>query len=120
MLRSKAAKQRDATGQPGEAGDAAGGGSAWKEQKRRRNRLGALPGRRDKLIAAIQLAETRKKAIADRFAQSAFLDGASKDDARGLEREDAELTARIVGWMQEWEAIEREIAALGGEAAGGP
>ena len=47
-------------------------GVSWEEQKRRRNRLNALPGRRDKVLAAIEAAEARRKAIAALYAEPGF------------------------------------------------
>ena len=38
-------------------------GASWEEQKRRRNRLAALPKRRDEVLASIESAEARRRAI---------------------------------------------------------
>nr|UXE44475.1 putative ABC transporter ATP-binding protein YbiT [uncultured bacterium] len=87
-----------------------GSGVSWEEQKRRRNRLDALPARRDKVLAAIESAEARRKAIEEQYAEPGFFARAGKDEVDQLGREDAELKARIDAWMVEWEAIEKEIA----------
>ena len=52
------------------AGTANDGGGSWEDQKRRRNRLAALPLRRDKLLATIDLAEARRKVIEALYASA--------------------------------------------------
>jgi ABC-type multidrug transport system ATPase subunit len=93
-------------------------GQSWEEQKRRRNRLGALPARRDKVLASIEAAEERRRAIAARYAEPGFFQQAAPGEADALAREDVELGAQIEAWMGEWEALEKEIAEGGatGEA----
>jgi ATPase subunit of ABC transporter with duplicated ATPase domains len=86
---------------------------SWEEQKKRRNRLAALPGRRDKVLAAIDEAETRKKAIAARYAEPGFYERSSKDEIEALAREDKELAAKIERWVAEWGDIEKELAMSG-------
>jgi ATPase subunit of ABC transporter with duplicated ATPase domains len=85
---------------------------SWEEQKRRRNRLGSLPGRRDKLLAAIETAEARRRAIAGLYAGAGFFERAPKADVETLRREDSELAGKIAAWMAEWEQVEKELAAL--------
>ncbi|HRG98728.1 MAG TPA: ATP-binding cassette domain-containing protein [Polyangiaceae bacterium] len=93
---------------------------SWEEQKRRRNLRNALPARRDKVLAAIEQAEARRRAIAELYAAPSFfeatLDAGRAGEVQRLEREDAELAAKIDGWMTEWEALEAELTALGAEA----
>jgi ATPase subunit of ABC transporter with duplicated ATPase domains len=112
VLKSKAEK---ATARRAEAAGEEGGETAlsWEEQKRRRNRLAGLPTRRDKVLASIEAAESRRKAIADLYAEAGFFERTTRVDAETLAREDAELTARIRKWMSEWEEMEKEIAAAG-------
>jgi len=110
VLKNKAEK---ATGR---RADAAGGGASetspsWEEQKRRRNRLAALPAKRDKVLASIEAAERRRKAIADRCAEEGFFQRTSKEDAEKLRREDTELSDRLRAWLSEWEELEKELAA---------
>jgi ATPase subunit of ABC transporter with duplicated ATPase domains len=104
VLRDKAARARERSTE---------GGASWEEQKRRRNRLDALPAKRDKVLAAIESAEARRKAIEEQYAQPGFFERATKDEVDRLGREDAELKAQIDAWMTEWEEIEAEIASLG-------
>ena len=92
---------------------------SWEEQKRRRNRLDALPGRRDKVLASIEAAEARRKAILDSYAEPGFFERASKDDLDRLAREDAELKGRIEAWMAEWEEIESELGQLESDGRSG-
>jgi ATPase subunit of ABC transporter with duplicated ATPase domains len=106
VLRAKATRARD---KPAEAT-----GMSWEEQKRRRNRLDALPGRRDKVLAAIESAEARRKAILELYAAPGFFERTGKDEVDRLGREDAELKEKIDAWLQEWEELESEIASLAG------
>jgi ATPase subunit of ABC transporter with duplicated ATPase domains len=112
VLKSKVAK---ATARRAEAAGEEGGETAlsWEEQKRRRNRLAGLPTRRDKVLASIEAAESRRKALADLYAEEDFFERTAKVDAERLQREDAELAERIRKWMSEWEEMEKEIAAAG-------
>ncbi|HEY5241491.1 MAG TPA: ABC-F family ATP-binding cassette domain-containing protein [Polyangiaceae bacterium] len=87
------------------------GGLSWEEQKRRRNRLNALPARRDKVLAAIDTAESRRRAIAALYTEPGFFERASGDEVKSLEREDAELESQLRAWLAEWEGIEKELAA---------
>jgi ATPase subunit of ABC transporter with duplicated ATPase domains len=87
------------------------GGLTWEEQKRRRNRLNALPARRDKVLAAIDTAESRRRAIAGLYAEPGFFERTSGEEVKSLEREDAELESQIRAWLAEWEGIEKELAA---------
>jgi ATPase subunit of ABC transporter with duplicated ATPase domains len=88
------------------------GGASWEEQKRLRNRMNVLPGRRDKVLAAIETAEARRKTIEATYAEPGFFERTAKDDVSRLEREDAELKGQIEAWLSEWETIEKEIAML--------
>jgi ATPase subunit of ABC transporter with duplicated ATPase domains len=86
-------------------------GLSWEDQKRRRNRLNALPARRDKVLAAIDVAEARRRAIAALYAEPGFFQRTPGDEVQALQREDAELTSQIEGWLAEWEEIEKELTA---------
>jgi len=88
-------------------------GLSWEEQKKRRNRLNALPGRRDKLLAQIDEAEARKKAIAAKYAEPGFFTSAGKDEIDALERADKEIGAKIERMLAEWGEIEKELAMAG-------
>jgi ATPase subunit of ABC transporter with duplicated ATPase domains len=83
----------------------------WEDQKKRRNRMAQLPKQRDRLLAQIEAAEGRKKAIADLYADASFFQRTSRADLAALEREQSELTPKIEALVSEWEAVEREIAA---------
>jgi ATPase subunit of ABC transporter with duplicated ATPase domains len=104
VLKEKA--KAKAADRPAEAG------TSWEEQKRMRNRLNALPARRDKVLAAIETAEARRKAIETQYAEPGFFESASKEQVEDLGREDAQLKSQIDRWLAEWEAIEKEIAML--------
>jgi ATPase subunit of ABC transporter with duplicated ATPase domains len=85
-------------------------GLSWEEQKRRRNRLAALPARRDKVLAQIEEAEARRAAIAAAYAEPDFFERTSADELASLDTEDKTLAARIEEGLAEWEAIETELA----------
>ncbi len=116
---ANAAKARDAKdakdakdgAAPNGANGEASGALSWEEQKKRRNRLAALPQKRDKVLASIEGAEARKRAILDAYASEGFFEKTPAEEQSALERESRELDAKIEAWMAEWEAIEQEIAA---------
>jgi hypothetical protein len=87
-------------------------GLSWEEQKKRRNRLGTLPSQRDKLLMQIEIAEARKKAIADSYTVDGFFERTSPADVDKLERESLSLGQQIEAWLAEWESIEAEIAKI--------
>ena len=104
----KAKRSRPESG----AGANAPNSNDWEEKKRRRNRLNQLPKRRDQVLAEIEAAETRKKAITDLYCSAGFFERTSKDEVAALEEEKASLDPRIEALLAEWEALEQEIASL--------
>ncbi|MEO8798060.1 MAG: ABC-F family ATP-binding cassette domain-containing protein, partial [Polyangiaceae bacterium] len=82
---------------------------SWEEQKKLRNRKNQLPSRRDKVMASIEAAETRKTEITTLFAAPGFFERTLKGEVLVLQREEAELASKIEAWMKEWEAIEAEL-----------
>jgi hypothetical protein len=108
VLKAKDLRVRpDATASPSTS-DA---GLSWEEQKRRRNRLNALPARRDKVLAAIDVAEARRRSIAALYADAGFFQRTPGEEVKALEREDAELASQLERWLAEWEEIENELSA---------
>lgn len=89
-------------------------GLSWEEQKKRRNKLATLPARRDKLLADIEAAEARKKAIADSYAKEGFFETTSAAEVEKLESESKQLGSKIEAWLAEWESVEAELSELGG------
>src|SRR5204863_10071210 len=106
----KAKRARVETATAGDPGGSAASAVSWEEQKRRRNRVAQLPKLRDKVMAAIDAAEARKKAIHDRYADPSFYAQTSHDEIDALGEELAALGPKIDALMIEWEGIEREIA----------
>ncbi len=74
--------------------------------------MAVLPGKRDKVLAAIEAAEARRKAIEAMYAEAGFFERTGKDEVDRLGREDTDLKGQIEKWLAEWEAIEKEIAML--------
>lgn len=85
-------------------------GAGWEEQKKKRNRLKDLPAKRDKVMASIDVAEARKKEIEALYCSDGFFDKTSKADIAALDREQKDLDERVLSLMEEWEALEKEIA----------
>jgi ATPase subunit of ABC transporter with duplicated ATPase domains len=106
-------KRAQKEARPVEAASADATGVSWEEQKRRRNRQKELPGRRDRVMSAIDAAEARKKEIVALYCSDGFFEKTGKEEVAKLEREQAELDTKIESLMAEWEAIEKEIAELG-------
>ena len=111
MLKAKRARAETTTAGD-DGGSAAAGSSAvsWEEQKRRRNRTAQLPKLRDKVMAAIEAAEARKKAIHDLYADPSFYAQTSHDEIDALGEELAALGPKLDALMAEWEGLESEIA----------
>jgi ABC-type multidrug transport system ATPase subunit len=103
VLRAKAAKSG--------ASDAEGAGaSSWAEQKRKRNRLNALPGQRDRVLGLIEGAEKRQREILETYGQPGFFEKTPSADIERLEGEKTELERKIAAWIRDWEQIEQELA----------
>ncbi len=93
------------------------GAKSWEEQKKRRNRIAALPAQRDALLAAIEKAEASRAAIAARYEEPNFYERAGQEELDRLVNEDEALAKGIERDMAAWEAIEEEIAAAHAERA---
>jgi ATPase subunit of ABC transporter with duplicated ATPase domains len=84
--------------------------ASWEEQKRRRNRLSQLPKLRDRVMAAIEASEARKREIHDLYADPTFYARTSHDQIDALGEELEALGPKLEALMAEWEGLEREIA----------
>ena len=89
-------------------------GLSWEEQKKRRNKLATLPARRDKLLAQIEVAEARKKSIADSYLDPGFFERTSPPELKKLEQESQNLVKQIEAWLAEWESVEAELGEITG------
>jgi ATPase subunit of ABC transporter with duplicated ATPase domains len=83
---------------------------SWEEKKRERNRIAALPAKRDKVLAAIEVAEARKKAILALYEDPTFYQRTAEDEIERLVKESAALDGEIEKLVADWEALEAEIA----------
>jgi len=104
--REKAARDEDAAA----TASARAAAASWEEKKRRRNQLKELPLRRDRALAAIDAAETRRKQIHAAYAEPGFYERTTREELVALQAEDAALGARIDVLVAEWEELERELA----------
>jgi ATPase subunit of ABC transporter with duplicated ATPase domains len=86
--------------------------ASWAEQKRLRNRRKELPARRDKVLEAMDGAESRVKQIHDAYASQGFFETTPKQQIDALVDEEKNLRSRIEELMSEWEAIEQEMSKL--------
>ncbi|HEX4461153.1 MAG TPA: ABC-F family ATP-binding cassette domain-containing protein [Polyangia bacterium] len=86
-------------------------GLSWEAAKKERNRIAALPAKRDKLLARIEAAEARKAEIAGHFEDATFYQRTQPAEIDKLVKESETLHAEIDKLLAEWEAIETEIAA---------
>jgi len=105
-------KAKTANAGPSKSSPPPAGGLSWEEQKKRRNRLGTMPARRDKLLAQIETAEARKKSIADSYAAAGFFERTSPAEIQKLEAENLALGKQVEAWLAEWETVETEIAKI--------
>jgi ATPase subunit of ABC transporter with duplicated ATPase domains len=92
--------------------------AAWEAEKRERNRIAALPAKRDKLLARIDAAEARTKQIDALYADPTFYQRTPQAEIDGLVSERARLDEEIEKLVGEWEAIEAEISANGSGSVG--
>jgi hypothetical protein len=92
----------------------AASGLSWEEQKKRRNKLGTLPARRDKLLAQIEVAEARKNAIADSYLVLGFFERTGPAEVKKLEQESRDLVKQIEAWLAEWESVEAQLGEING------
>ena len=113
---SRAQKEKKQQKAPGEGAPASttpgapASGGSWEDQKKRRNRSAQLPKLRDKVLAELEVAESRKKAISDIYADASFFQRAGRDEIDALVTEQEALGPRIDKLVAEWEDLEREIA----------
>jgi ATPase subunit of ABC transporter with duplicated ATPase domains len=121
LLKAKRARAETASAldDSGRAASPVSSAVSWEEQKRRRNRLAQLPKLRDRVMAAIEVAEARKKAIHERYADPGFYAQTSHDDIDALGDELAALGPKLDALIAEWEGIEREIADAESKADSG-
>jgi ATPase subunit of ABC transporter with duplicated ATPase domains len=85
---------------------------SWDEQKKRANRKKQLPAKRDEALRAIEVAEARKAQIQALWCEAGFYEKTPKDEVKALEDEGKAIEGRIEALLQEWEALEVEIAEL--------
>jgi ATPase subunit of ABC transporter with duplicated ATPase domains len=101
--------QKDKKQQKAQGETAPASTGSWEDQKKRRNRAAQLPKLRDKVLAEIETAEARKKAISDIYADARFFQRAGRDEIDALVTEQEALGPRIDKLVAEWEQLEQEM-----------
>jgi hypothetical protein len=86
--------------------------------KARRRRAVVLSAERDRLLGEIEQAETHLAEIHQRFADPSFYADTGHADVRALKDEEGEAAGRVERLLEEWGAVERELARLEEEPAG--
>jgi ATPase subunit of ABC transporter with duplicated ATPase domains len=92
-----------------------GKGKARSQPAADKTRQRQLEVRRDELTAEAERAEERIHAINELYCDPTFFDRTPREEVRTLEREQKELSARVEELLAEWETIEGELEASGGE-----
>jgi ATP-binding cassette subfamily F protein 3 len=85
---------------------------SWAERKRQRNKKAQLPKRRDQILQKIESLEAERKVIVERYAEPTFYMDTPNQEIEALERKKTKLDRQIQDAMNEWEAVESEIASL--------
>jgi ABC-type multidrug transport system ATPase subunit len=89
---------------------------SWEERKRLKNRLNALPKRRDQIVQEIEALEAKRNEITGRYAEPNFYIDTPNSEIEKLEKEKSRLDRRIADQMKDWETVEAELAELSGQA----
>jgi ATPase subunit of ABC transporter with duplicated ATPase domains len=82
-----------------------------------RRRTAELSVVRDRLLGEIEQAEAQLAEIHARFADPSFYAETGHTDVRALKDEESEAARRVERLLEEWGAVERELAKLGEEPA---
>ncbi len=85
---------------------------SWSERKRVQNRKKILPKRRDELLQMIDDGEQRLRQLELKFCDPTFYQTHTPSQIDDLNKEKADIEARVSALTQEWEAIEHELEAL--------
>ena len=72
-----------------------------------------LRQRHGELLKKIEKAEARMGEIDERFGRPGFYQTVAPDEIRGLEEERSGLENRLTAFMEEWEQVEEDLAAVG-------
>jgi len=105
LLRVK--REKSQAREKAQKGQAGSKDSAESSKQRRK-----LTKRRDEVTAEMEQAEARIHAINEMFCDPSFFDRTPRQEVSKLEGEQKRLSGRIEELMEEWEAIEGELAEL--------
>jgi len=119
VLRARKERKKEGKGKGkgkgGDEGPGTGkgkGGEGSGEKRRLRNRLKALPGKRDSVMAALEEAEKEKAALDRKFEDPQFYMSTSHADFEKLDGERKKIIARIADLEREWENLQEELEQL--------
>src|SRR5688572_32699082 len=88
----------------------------WEDRKKKKNRLKALPKRRDALMLEIEALEAERGAILARYAEPTFYMDTPNKEIQAIDAKKIALDRQIERMMLEWESIEAELSTLALEA----
>ncbi len=88
--------------------------------RRKRNRLKALPQRRDAALLAVDQLERQLAAFEARYAEPGFFDHGNAATVAEVQAEQLRTRQNLDGAIQAWELLESEIAELERELSGEP
>ncbi|HMA97276.1 MAG TPA: ABC-F family ATP-binding cassette domain-containing protein [Polyangiaceae bacterium] len=87
------------------------------ELKRKRNRLKALPQRRDAALAEVERLEQRATELEARYAEPGFFDAGNAASVAEVQADQQRTREALDAAIQQWETLEGEILALEQELA---
>ncbi len=105
VLRKARTSRRDARGRKEKGRPARSGESPARQRKR-------LEGSLERLTEEIQVAEKRMDALNQRFCAPDFFSVTPADERASLEAEHRALTEKLGERLEEWEALENQLAGL--------
>lgn len=85
---------------------------SYAERKQRANRLKALPKKRDALLEQIARLEEEQAGIQQRYAAPEFFTSTPEAEQKAVRSREATLGDQLAQAMQDWEAVELELAEL--------
>ncbi|MGC4067846.1 MAG: ATP-binding cassette domain-containing protein [Polyangiaceae bacterium] len=82
------------------------------ELKKKRNRLKALPAKRDSALAEVDWLEQALASFDARYAEPGFFERTTKEEVAKMQADQADTQTRLTDAISAWEALETELAEL--------